>query len=441
MFIPSLFLKQVSKLTGAMTCLSCLAMMPQAYAETQNEWSARALELQASIDLNAPFTQTTWVGTHNSTSNPEDDNMVDYNQKYSLKHQLEMGVRELVFDIHWDWGALRVCHNNVTKHAECSDGTTGNRKLKNALDDINDWIKDGHNDQVILLKLEFGSDVKENINKLEKKLEGQIGNNLYRPDDTNYLGDAGSNDCTNLPANTLTKADILATGANVIAYTSNNCVSDGSFNRTTFYDHDSSWVEDVNSASKLDEKWNVNKHLSVMARAKDGATQDGYLGDDDVKMHENNIMEFMEAGLNIVEVYGFGGGDAWRHDGEDPVGPEDVVWSWSESSYQPETSDNCAVLQSSDDRMASNDCSGTFAVACRDTGGDYLWAITPMAYELSIAEEACSELGSEFSFASPMNAKDMKALRDARDDAGQSNESIWVNYKKVNDVWTADLAL
>ncbi len=364
--------------------------------------------------------------------------MMDYNQKYSLKNQLDMGVRELVFDIHCDWGALRVCHNNVTKYGECMDGITGNRKLKNALDDINDWVKDGHRDQMILLKLEFGSDVKNNINKLEKKLEGQLDNILYRPDTTNNLGDAGSNDCTNLPATTLTKADILAANKNVIAYTSNNCINDGSFNRTTFYDHNSSWVEDVSDADKLNDKLNLSKHLSVMARAKDGATQDGILGDNDVKMHENNIMEFMEAGLNIVEVYGFGGGDAWRHNGE---GPEDVVWSWSENSYQPETADNCAAVQSSDNRMASNDCTGQLAVACRNTDEDYIWAITPMAYNLSNAQNACTELGSQYQFAAPMNAKDMKALRDTRDNAGQNSEDIWINYQKTNGVWSAELAL
>lgn len=433
----------IAKLLFVVKWLPCLALLsiPLTHAETQSEWSARALRLQANIDLNAPFTQTTWIGSHNSTSNPGDDSMLDYNQKYSVKDQLSMGIRELVFDIHWDRSALRVCHNNISKYGECISGVTGNRKLKNALNDINDWINDGHRDQVILLKLEFGSDVKERINKLEGKLEREIGSILYRPDSTNLLGDAGSKDCTNLPAQTITKADILKAGKNIITYTSNNCINDRSFNSTTFYDHNSSWIEDVNSISKLNENWSLNKHLSVVSRLKDGATKSGILGSSDVKMHENNVMEFMKAGLNIIETYGFGAGDSWRHNGENPVGPEDVVWSWSERNHQPNPLDSCAILKSDDDRIASNDCNGKYLVACRVTANDYLWEITTMYYDISNTQDACTEMGSQYTFATPINAKDMKALINTRNNAGQNTDDIWINYQKTNNIWTAELAL
>lgn len=408
--------------------------------ESQTEWASRALDLQARIDLNAPLAETTWIGTHNSTSNTEDDSMLDYNHKYSIKNQLNLGIRELVFDVHWDASALRVCHNNITQYGECITNITGDRKLYRALDDIIEWLNDDHKDQVILLKLEFGADVKNNINKLEKKLEGRLGNYLYRPDHTDYLGNYGSKSCTELATATLTKAHVLAAGKNIVTFTSNNCINDNSFNETTFYAQDNV-VDDVSSINQVAD-WSDSKQGAKMSRVKDGTTRSGILGGSSAKMHPSNVMDFMRAGLNIVETYGYGGNDAWRVDGEKPVGPADVVWSWSETGYHPQENHTCATVLASNNRIASNDCTGSRHAACRlaTPAGTYRWSFTPTPVSQNNADASCkNDIIGNYHFAAPKNAKDMNALNNARIKAGFSSEDIWIDYQKINNVWTADI--
>ena len=48
-----------------LTLLTAFFAAPS-FAESQEDWAIRALELQEHIDIDQPFNRTFWVGTHNS---------------------------------------------------------------------------------------------------------------------------------------------------------------------------------------------------------------------------------------------------------------------------------------------------------------------------------------------------------------------------------------
>lgn len=431
----------IRKIVGAgLLTLLCTS----AVAESQVEWAERALTIQNSLDNDAPLAQSTWVGSHNSFGNADDDNLMDFNQSSSLKEQMDQGVRELVFDLHYDSSAIRMCHNNVTSYGECIDGITGNRKFYKGLDDIQEWIDDGNEDQVILLKLELASDAKNNINKVEKKIDGHIYDYVYRTELTDTHGDYGKDGCTEIESATLTKSKVLNAGKNIILFTSENCIGDNGFNDMTFYSGDN--IDDENSVSKI-ESWSTSKKNTVMSRNKDGTTRDGQLGNSSANMHPSDAHDYMLAGLNIFELYGYGAsGSSWKVNGEYPIGPEDMVWSWSESNYEPNSTGNCSQLSSSDDRFVDTSCSGEFYAACRklvESDGSRAinkWAITTQKTTLANAETLClQENSGDYFFATPRNAMELQELSSVRSEAALSSENIWLNYQLTSGKWIADI--
>lgn len=437
----STYILPLSRIIGmsAVTIMCSTAM-----AETQVEWGERALAIQNSLDNDAPLAQSTWVGSHNSFGNADDDNLMDFNQSSSLKEQMDQGVRELVFDLHWDSSAIRMCHNNVTSYGECIDGITGNRKFYKGLDDIKEWINDGNEDQVILLKLELASDAKNNINKVEKKIDGHIYNYVYRTELTDTHGDYGKDGCTEIESATLTKSKVLSAGKNIILFTSENCIGDNGFNDMTFYSGGN--IDDENSVAKFEE-WSTSKSNTVMARNKDGTTRDGQLGNSSANMHPSDAHDYMLAGLNIFEMYGFGAsGSSWKVNGEYPIGPEDMVWSWSENNYEPNGSGNCAQLSSSDNRFVDTSCGDEFYAACRkliESDGSRAindWAITTQKTTIANADSLClQENDGEYFFATPRNAIELEELSNVRSEGGLSSENIWLNYQLTSNKWIADI--
>lgn len=434
-----MMLNSLSFKSALALCLGGL-ISTSALAETESEWAQRALNIQNSLDNDAPLAQTTWVGTHNSFANNNDDNLLDYNQPDSLKDQLRGGVRELVFDLHYDSSAIRMCHNNVTSYGECIDGITGNRKFYKGLDDIKEWLNEGNLDQVVLLKLELAKDARSNINKVEKKIDGRIYNYVYRTELTTTHGDYGKDGCTELETATLTKSKVLNAGKNIILFTSESCIGDNGFNDMTFYS--GSNINDEGSVNDVDG-WSANEKLTQMSRTKDGTTRDGQLGNDSAKMKPSNVSAFMMAGLNIFETYGFGAtGSSWKVDGEYPIAAKDMIWSWAEG--EPSESGTCSQL-SSNDHFVSASCSGEFYAVCRKlvnsdgTRADNQWLVTSQKTTFDNAETLClQESNGEYFFATPRNAMELSTLVDKRNLQGQSG-FLWFNYQNVSGSWVADI--
>lgn len=410
----------------------CLFLSAPTVAETTREWGERALNIQASIDNDAPLTDTTWAGTHNSYANNADDNYMNLalNQSMSVKDQLRSGIRQMVYDVHYRSGAVRVCHDNSSL-GWCVDRFTGNRKLSNALDDLVEWINEGNQDQVILLKVEMMNTAENNINKVHKKLDN-IESYYYKPSSLNdsVYPDLNSKGCKALPAN-LSKADVLAAGKNIILYT-DKCYSNTTYSSFVFSQEN--LIDDVTSDSE------AASSNAGMTRTKDGATK-GNNGS--VKLKPSSVPGFMAAGLNIFETYGFGAtGSSWKSEGEYPVAPQDLVWSWAEGWPQASAANNSVAMLSTAEypnRIYHRGNGNTRRAACRDNNGN--WMITTSLYNFAGASQGClTESGGSHKFAMPRNAKELQSLITYRDQNGFGNYSdIYLNYSKASGKWVADI--
>ncbi|MCJ8272242.1 MAG: hypothetical protein MJK04_22935, partial [Psychrosphaera sp.] len=419
-------------------------------AETKEEWGRRVLNLQANLDFEVPLAKTTWVGSHNSFANPQDDSLVDYNQAYSLKNQLRKGVRELVFDVHWELDKMMLCHNNNNTGVECVDGVTGNRKLTKALDDIKEWLNEDQNlDQIVLLKLEMTDSARRHINKIEKKILGSMGSYVFRTDVMSTHGDLdNSTGCTALPSSTLTKKQVLDAGKNIIIFNTHDCISDGGFNNLAFYadnkQENGTSLDNVASVDILNG-WNELAKNTTMSRAKDAMTRDRYLSDaDSVKMKPSNIEAWMKAGLNIFELYGFDANDSrWRKGSETSVQAEDMVWSWSTGQPDNWQGADCAAINSAG-KMDDASCHYTLHFACKpelavdpaaDPNG---WLVTSVTGSWQNGYDACESVDA--TFRAPTSLIELDALTTAIANAERSSAVTWINYtdQKLEGQWLAN---
>ncbi|WDE02163.1 jacalin-like lectin [Thalassomonas actiniarum] len=415
----------------------------QAVAET---WGERALLIQNMLDKDVPLAQSTWVGTHNSFANADDDDYLDVNQGDSVKNQLRAGVREIVFDVHYAADvvgdllnvnkAVRVCHNGGS-FGGCTDGITGNRKFKNALDDIAEWLNEGNRDQVVLLKLELQDSARRNINKVEDKIDNHIADYLYKPENRSYHGDLdNSTGCTELATAQISKKGVLNAGKNVIAFVTESCQSDNGFNDMVFYGGDA--AEDVNSVDKL-TAWSADDKLNKMSRVKDAVTKSQILSTKDyAKMVPGNVEQWLDAGLNIFELYGFNAaGSEWRVDDENgvkdyPVNQENMVWSWSANQPDDYNGEDCAMVRS-DGKFNDAPCSNSYQYACySDSTG---WSLSSGNGSWQDGFTVCEDASAAFK--APVNKVQLNALN-----AVLGGSPAWINYsdQAMEGEWVANFA-
>lgn len=400
-----------------------------ANAESTRDWGERALNIQASIDNDAPLSQTTWPGTHNSFANADDDNFLSdfMNQSMSVKDQLRAGIRQLVFDVHYDDDAPRVCHNNFA--GGCVDGITGNQKLQNAIENIVEWINEGNQDQVVLLKLEMTNSAENNINKVRKKVDN-FDSYYFQPKNTNYPNQ-NSKGCKNLPA-TLTKSEVLSAGKNIILYT-DKCYSNTEYSNRVFNQGTMADFKDPDDVAR--------DGGAIIARAKDGAVKGGvFYSNDSVKLKPSTVEGFLSAGLNIFETYGFGAeGSAWKAEGEYPVAPQDLVWSWKEGWPSTSAASNSvAMLETASNRIHHKGNGNTRRAACRYSDGS--WIITTGLYNFANATQGClTESGNAAKFAMPRNKVELDRVIDYRNQNFGSISDVYLNYKISAGKWVANI--
>lgn len=425
----------ISTVKKALSVAVLLGLSAPVMAETTEEWGRRVLELQANLDAEVPLAKSLWVGTHNSFANPENDSMIDYNHRYSLKNQLRRGVRELVFDVHWYMDQMVLCHNNLTE--DCLEGTTGNRKLSNSLDDIKEWLNEANNkDQVVLLKLEMTDKARRNINKIEHKILGNLGSYVFRADSVGSHGDLNSSTgCTAIPSGSLTKKQVLDAGKNVIIFNTHSCISDGGFNNLVFYGDNN--LEDVNDVSKL-QGWSGSKQATVISRAKDAMTRDRELSTtNNVKMKPSNVADWMRAGLNIFETYGYDASNSsWNAEQESPIQAEHMVWSWNTKEPNNYNGNEDCAMVTANGKLNDWVCSNTIAYACQDEFDNWLVTDTQGAWSGGFA--ACAAQNATFRV--PTSLIELDALNTEIARAKGAGTYVWVNYAdtKIEGEWLAN---
>lgn len=416
------------------------------WAETQESWGERALAIQNSIDHDAPLAEATFPGTHNSFANNTDDDYINdaLNQARGIIDQQNRGIRSIGLDLHWSNDKVRMCHNNLS-WSPCIENITGKRRFRAYLKDLANWANTNP-DQVVLIHID---DVDNKAGKIDDEIVNYIASHTLRTDSgVTTHGNYGSNGCTKLPVDTLTKSKVVASGKNVIFWSNNKCKDKSTFNDYVFYA--ANGVDDVNAPDKLDTYGTAQ---TTLHRAKDATTK-GTNSSNKPKLKPSTVDGYLSAGLNIFEVYGYSAtGSDWKSSGEYPIAAADMVWTWDfndsdgNGSYEPDGTGNCAYLSSASQRFRDASCSETKYAACRrlvtDANGtraynDYI--ITSIPSSFANAEAQClSDGADEYYFATPRNKVEMDALVNAISAQGLSQQDVWINYSKNSGRWIADI--
>ena len=423
-----------------------------ALAESANVWGRRALNIQAHIDDHAPFSQTTWIGTHNSYNAKNWGYDKDPHQKLSLREQLDAGVREIVFDLAWqtaEGGAESfhfLCHGEA-----CKTAVGGAKTFSEGLEVIQTWLTDGHDDQVLMLKLDIAGG---HYDAVRRMLQSKVGAFLYTPTINEApVTDASQGNCKALRPNHISKRNILDAGKNIVVITTQPEADACNFDDAGFKDMVFIGVTDVEADEQGQAKEVFRRQFDAvktvsdcqhyphkperMTRAVDtGAWSGGEFplsgGADAVE----RLQAFFDCGLNIFEMFNF---DAKRDKGDTEhsnLFAKDMVWSWDQG--QPNNGQNnqdCAAVRSAaNDKFDDVDCEESMRFACWSDG---VWSIPDASRPWSSGFEICRWDGDK-AFAAPRNKMELNALNQVKAQAGVAE--VWINYsdQAIEGEWLAN---
>lgn len=389
---------------------------PKAVAVHADSWAHRALALQHELANDVPLADAPWVGTHNSFNSPAyglTPSRGDSNQQLSLTDQLRIDVRSLELDIHFFNGQPRVCHA-TGEHIGCStEGGVGP-----FFDEIATFLDEpSREDQVVLLYLEDHIGNAADYETVTSELERAFGAKLYRS--------AGGECSPKLPLD-LSRADVLAQGAQVIAVAS-GCGGGGDWSSMVF-----DWSGDVHSESRP----NGFQDFPGCGPDFDRATYDDRI----VRYFEDST--FVTSTASTVGAAGTDEGltpettAAMMRCGVDLTGfdqllPDDgrleaSVWSWAEGEPARR---RCAV-QGDDGRWEAVWCKrGRRPAACRTASGS--WLVTQKAVRSKRASAACAKQGA--AFAVPRTGYENELLRQAKADEA----TVWLGHGRAAEGWRA----
>ena len=376
----------------AMTLAGGLAFTSAAQADSidafNSSWVGQALDLQRGLDNNAPIIDNNILGTHN-TYNSEvytacnfsvGCRYLDPQQKYSIKDQLRMGARFIELDVHWTVkmeSLFSYPKRLLLCHGVCS---INDKYATEGFNEVKDWLNDSNNsDEVIIIYIEDASD--NHHSDLFNQMNDRFGYKIY-----------ASGGCNSIP-DTLTKAQVLAAGKQVILWKDGGCSSNASMASTAF-----------TSLGNVGRIWEDSTTLGSIAEFFDG-------GIDSISASE--VRDAFKTGGNIVNL-----DDMVMDDGR----IEAAIWSWNTNEPNNSNNEDCAA-QTSSGRWNDTSCDNNYAYACVDDSGN--WTVpSSTTGSWSNGESVCSDYG--LNFAVPTNSQANQALKAAKEQVGYN--TVWLNH-------------
>ena len=364
---------------GLFACFTALLLSSMTVlAETEQAWATRALKLQDAHSRELPMSEISVFGTHNSynsTAYEDWDSYWDPQQYATIFGQLGLGARFIELDVWhrlrtnspwpWDWSEeLVLCHGGV-----CS-GT--DMKFSSALAEIRDFLNYPENqNEVIILYIEDHYDTANP--EVASDLNTYLGNKIYR-----------SEGCKAIPA-TLSKADVLRAGKNVVVWNDGGCSGDGNIANLAF--------TGLGAISRI---WEDATSVNSFVNFFEGGEVD--------RIDAQDVSDAVANGVNIINLDNFTDADNRR---------QAAIWSWD--VIQPDNwqgNQDCAV-QRPNGRWDDTTCGSAYQFACMNqTNGT--WAVTSQSGVYQSGEAMCSGLGSDFQFAYPRSYAENQALMAAK---------------------------
>lgn len=370
----------------------------------KNSWQGQALAKQRLLDIYSPMADNNIPGTHN-TYNSEayrscnfsvGCRYLDPQQKYNIYDQLRMGARFIEIDVHWTVkmeGIFSYPKRLLMCHGFCS---INDKYLTEGLSEVKNWLNssDSHN-QVLILYFEDHMDGRHG--DAYSQLNSYIGDWIYK-----------SQGCQNIP-NSLTKADVIASGKKVVIWGDGGCSGNSSWKNTVF-----------TGLGEIGRIWEDRTTIGTIGNVLTGGSDD-YITSEDVTC-------YFKQGANIVNL-----DDMVTNDGRLSAG----IWSWDTNEPNNWGGNQDCALQWSNGRWDDQSCNNIYSFACRNTQtGD--WQITQAVGSWHQGDQSCQALGSHYSFSVPTNSLDNERLKTAKENSGVAN--VWLNHddQQIEGQWQVD---
>ena len=424
---------KITRLLGLLMALMPLTLASGAHAgaveDHQASWAYRALQLQLKLDEEAPLSQATFIGTHNSYNASAYATIyryVDPNQKLSITDQLRVGARALELDVHWYFkfdgfssgNNLLLCHGQ-DNHLGCS---TGDRYFRDGVREIGNWLSRPENaGEVILLYIEDHMDGR--YGKAIDILENYLGNRIFRP--------SGAS-CEGIPMD-ITKGDVLRAGKQVLLIT-DGC-NNADFNKLVFGGIANSLggypTASARNIGSCDEGRYSRAFQDghIIRYNEDRTNLSAVFGDPGPRIDAPMLSEILKCGGNLAGLDDLVAGDSRLQSGSG-------IWSWGANEPNNVNNEDCAVSRP-DGRFNDLQCGASRPYACVDGNGS--WLITNVSGRWVDGENACFNATSgTHRFAAPVSSYQNEQLKAAKSQAGAS--SVWINYddREKEGEWRAN---
>ena len=202
--------RHTSRSTIAAVLITMLAVLAPTtlFGQQPTVDQVRRLGLQHHLDYTVPLADATFIGTHNSFSNPADGMNVALveNHDLGIDTQLRKGARILNYDI-YDDGVVRMCHGSCLFF--------GGETFTYGLRELDSWLSETANaDEVVLLVLQDALETDAFHDLALADIMSALGDSVYTPKD--HFGGSNNQTCRDVPMQALTKQDVLDADRNVL---------------------------------------------------------------------------------------------------------------------------------------------------------------------------------------------------------------------------------
>lgn len=419
--------------------LNAMAGTEEDIARYKQSWTAKALALQRQIDMNAPFNQTMFVGTHNSYNSKSYQILpiryVDPNHTLSVYDQLELGVRSIEFDAHWFLGRhmqkdILLCHGQ-DNHLGCS---SFDRPISEGLEELRNWLNKNPN-EIVLLYIERHLDGHEP--RLAYLLDKYVGDFIFKP--VQLRKNDRLKNCISIPS-TLTKAEILRSGKQLLIVVKSCDGRDASYEEQGQYPYiwndyvfagigsilgdphtfiDTTIGDDFKPYPRCEtEAFNQDPAHTSLWRMFEDRTRLSNATKKTRKLLASDMQEILRCdihwpAMDMLEV------------NDDRLTA--AVWSWA-TTFPIEGSGQCAIYKK-DEGIQNKPCSDMISgYVCENTITHHFKSIAVMG-AWDQGEAMCQSVaGRAWHFSMPVNGSQMHVLK--IDVNRKALPEVWLNYRQ-----------
>lgn len=390
--------------------LAALALPASAAAETERDWTQRALALQYELASDVPLRNAPWVYTHNAYNSRAEMgptlSALDQNHQISIVDQLNEGVRHLEIDTHLFRGRPVVCHA-ADLHAGCSV----EKPLTTVLAEIRGWMN-SHPDQVLMLYLESHLDSESGYNQGAEIVQAALGDVLVRPP-------GGGSRCAPMPL-TLSRDAIRRSGKRVLII--GPCGIGTRWQGLVF-------DEELRDTGSDNAPFRPFPDCGPDFKRRD---------------YDRKVIRYYEDATQLTRATNAGETDPitpalagrMTRCGVDIIGLDmlvqgdprltALVWSWARG--EPRSAGSCSV-QLLDGRWKARSCAERHPAACRDGSG--AWLISQRSLSAGEAPHLCGS--KRWLHALPRTGYEGQLLREAMKRSGA--KVAWLGQRRDGSAW------